>query len=64
MPIRLLGHAVLRCNAWRFGGQLGWAETYDAEYLALTKLQGDAFATLDAEAVVPSTTIGELRSRG
>jgi predicted nucleic acid-binding protein len=70
MPIRLLGDAVLRRNAWRYAEQLGWAETYDAEYLALTKLQGDAFVTLDAElarkaeGVVPTATIGELQSRG
>ena len=28
---------------------LGWAETYDAEYVALTQLQADALVTLDAE---------------
>jgi predicted nucleic acid-binding protein len=28
---------------------LGWASTYDAEYLALTQLQADAFVTLDAK---------------
>ena len=49
MPIRLLGDAVLRKVAWEFADRLGWASTYDAEYLALTKLQADAFITLDAE---------------
>jgi len=29
--------------------QLGWAATYDAEYVALTQLQADALVTLDAE---------------
>jgi predicted nucleic acid-binding protein len=68
MPIRLLGDAVLRRNAWRFADQLGWAQTYDAEYLALTKLQGDALVTLDqelarkAEGVVPTATLDELRT--
>jgi hypothetical protein len=28
---------------------MGWAETYTAEYVALTQLQADAFVTLDAE---------------
>jgi predicted nucleic acid-binding protein len=28
---------------------LGWASTYNAEYIALTQLQADAFITLDAE---------------
>jgi predicted nucleic acid-binding protein len=49
MPIRLLGDAVLRRRAWELAEQLGWAETYDAEYLALTQLQADAFVTLDTE---------------
>jgi predicted nucleic acid-binding protein len=47
LPIRLLGDAVLRRRAWELAEQLGWAETYDAEYVALTQLQGDAFVTLD-----------------
>ena len=49
MPIRLLGDAVLRRRAWELADQLGWASTYDAEYIALTQLQADAFITLDAE---------------
>jgi predicted nucleic acid-binding protein len=36
VPIRLLGDAVLRRRAWEIAEQLGWSETYDAEYLALT----------------------------
>jgi predicted nucleic acid-binding protein len=68
LPIRLLGDAVLRRNAWRFADQLGWAETYDAEYLALTKLQADAFVTLDeklaraARKIVTTATIDDLRA--
>jgi len=48
MPIRLLGDAVLRRRAWELADRLGWASTYDAEYVALTQLQADAFITLDA----------------
>src|SRR5919198_2030079 len=68
MPIRLLGDAVLRRNAWQIADRLGWAETYDAEYVALTRLQADAFVTLDAElarrveGLVPTATIEALRS--
>ena len=68
MPIRLLGDAVLRRRAWKFAEQLGWAETYNAEYVALTKLQADAFVTLDAElarqveGIVPTATIEALRA--
>jgi predicted nucleic acid-binding protein len=49
LPIRLLGDAVLRRRAWDLAERLGWAETYDAEYVALTQLQADALVTLDAE---------------
>lgn len=49
MPIRLLGDAVLRRRAWELADRLGWASTYDAEYLALTQLQADAFVTLDQD---------------
>ena len=45
--IRLLGDAVLRRRAWELADRLGWWETYGAEYVALTQLQGDALITLD-----------------
>jgi hypothetical protein len=67
MPIRLLGDAVLRRRAWDIAEQLGWAETYDAEYVALTQLQADAFVTLDTElagrvdGIVPTEPIEALR---
>jgi predicted nucleic acid-binding protein len=66
IPIRLLGDAVLRRTAWKIAEQMGWAETYDAEYVALTKLQADAFVTLEAElarrveGLVPTATIDSL----
>jgi predicted nucleic acid-binding protein len=68
IPIRLLGDAVLRRRAWELADQLGWAETYDAEYVALTQLQADALVTLDAElarrveGVVPTATVEALRT--
>jgi predicted nucleic acid-binding protein len=67
MPIRLLGDAVLRRRAWELADRLGWAETYDAEYVALTQLQADAFVTLDAklarsvEGIVPTAPVDALR---
>lgn len=67
LPIRLLGDAVLRRRAWEVADQLGWPGTYDAEYVALTLLQADAFVTLDAELarrvedVVPTATIDAVR---
>jgi predicted nucleic acid-binding protein len=68
MPIRLLGDAVLRRRAWDLADRLGWAETYDAEYVALTQLQADAFVTLDAElarrvdGIVVTATVEALRT--
>ncbi|HZR09929.1 MAG TPA: type II toxin-antitoxin system VapC family toxin [Myxococcales bacterium] len=69
MPIRLLGDAVLRRRAWDLADRLGWASTYDAEYLALTQLQADAFVTLDeklrrsARGIVAVASIDELSGR-
>ena len=67
MPIRLLGDAVLRRRAWDLADQLGWASTYNAEYIALTQLQADAFVTLDSdlahsvEGIVVTASIDALR---
>jgi predicted nucleic acid-binding protein len=67
LPIRLLGDAVLQRRAWELADQLGWASTYNAEYLALTQLQGDGFVTLDmelarsVEGIVPTAPIDALR---
>ena len=49
LRIRLLGDRVLQNVAWRVADQLGWSDTYDAEYVALTQLQADAFITLDGQ---------------
>lgn len=45
---------------------MGHCATYDAEYLAVTQLQADAFVTVDprmaklAEGVVPLATVTDL----
>ena len=67
MKIRLLGDAVLRRRAWEVADELGWPTTYDAEYVALTQLQADAFVTMDAKlarslkGVVTTASIDALR---
>jgi predicted nucleic acid-binding protein len=67
MRIRLLGDAVLQRRAWDLADQLGWASTYNAEYVALTQLQADAFVTLDAKlarsvkGIVATASIDALR---
>ena len=49
LRIRLLGDRVLQSVAWKIADQLGWPDTYTAEYVALTQLQADAFITLDEQ---------------
>ena len=67
MRIRLLGDAVLRRRDWEVADQLGWPSTYDAEYVALTLLQADAFVTLNkklarsVEGIVATASIDALR---
>lgn len=66
LKIRLLGDAVLRRVAWKVAEQLDLPTTYEAEYIALTQLQADAFVTLDAdlarrvEGVVATATVDAL----
>jgi predicted nucleic acid-binding protein len=68
LKVRFLGDKVLQRQAWRVAEQLGWETTYDAEYVALTQLQADAFVTSDrqlAKAVaglVETATVDALRS--
>jgi predicted nucleic acid-binding protein len=63
LRIRLLGDRVLQNVAWKVADQLGWSDTYDAEYVALTQLQADAFITLDrqlAHAVKDLVTVAAI----
>lgn len=65
LRVRLLGDRVLQSVAWKVADQLGWPDTLDAEYVALTQLQGDAFITLDAElahAVKGMVTVAPLEA--
>jgi len=47
LRIRLLGDRVLQNAAWKVADQLGWRDTFDAEYVALTQLHANALITLD-----------------
>jgi predicted nucleic acid-binding protein len=47
LRMRLLGDRVLQSVAWKAVGLLGWPDTFDAEYVALTQLHADALITLD-----------------
>lgn len=66
LPIRLLGDRVLQHTAWKIAEELGWPDTFVAEYLALTRLQADALVVRDAElakiarSVVPVASFEDL----
>jgi predicted nucleic acid-binding protein len=49
LRIRLLGDRVLQEVAWKAAVLLGWPDTLDAEYVALTQLHADALITLDQQ---------------
>jgi predicted nucleic acid-binding protein len=46
LKMRLLGDRVSRRTAWKIAREQDWETTYDAEYLAVTKLQADALITV------------------
>lgn len=66
LKLRLLNDRVSRRTAWQIARQHDWATTFDAEYLAVTKLQADALVTVDAAmaakavAVVPVAPVSVL----
>jgi predicted nucleic acid-binding protein len=66
MKMRLLGDRVSRRTAWKIAQEQGWETTFDAEYLAVTKLQADALVTIDptlatkAAHIVPLASIAAL----
>ena len=63
LPHRLLGDAVLRRTAWTIATEQGWPDTYEAEYIALTRLHGVGLIAADpvvqskAQGVVPCQTV-------
>ena len=66
LKMRLLGDRVSRRTAWKIAREQGWETTYDAEYLAVTRLQADALVTVDsvlatrARGLVPLAPFGAL----
>ena len=67
LKVRFLGDKVLQRTAWRVADELGWETTSDAEFVALTRLQADAFVTSDSElaravsGLVETATVDALR---
>jgi predicted nucleic acid-binding protein len=46
-PVRVHDHPELGREAWQIADRLGWAKTYDAEYVALARLLGCRLLTTD-----------------
>lgn len=70
IKMRLLGDRVSRRTAWQIARDHDWDTLRDAEYLAVTRLQADAFVTVDprlaatAREVVPVAAIDDLLVQG
>jgi predicted nucleic acid-binding protein len=47
MPVRRRDYAASGLQAWKIAAELGWAKTYDAEYVALAKILGCRLVTTD-----------------
>lgn len=62
LRIRLLGDRVLQTEAWKVAVELDWPDTFDAEYIALTKLQADALVTGDADLEAAASKLASVAS--
>ncbi|WP_299956055.1 hypothetical protein [uncultured Modestobacter sp.] len=66
LRIRLLGDRVSRRVAWQLAREHGFDSATDAEFLAVTRLQADAYVTVDdaartrADGIVPLGTVDQL----
>jgi predicted nucleic acid-binding protein len=47
IEVKARTHRRLAEEAWRIADELGWAKTYDAEYVALASLVGCRLVTVD-----------------
>ena len=65
MRIRLHEDYILQNAAWQVADWLGWSDTFDAKYVALTQLEADALITLDpqlADAVKDLVTVAPIEA--
>jgi predicted nucleic acid-binding protein len=46
-PVNIRGPAGLVQSAWRVADELGWAKTYDAQYVALAQMLDCRLVTVD-----------------
>lgn len=70
LRMRLLGDRVSRRTAWRIAREQRWERIFDAEYLAVARLQADALISVDetmiarARGLVPLAPLDALSSPG
>jgi predicted nucleic acid-binding protein len=57
-PVERSAPRRLGAEAWRIASELGWAKTYDAEYVALAALSDCRLVTLDARLVRATERLG------
>jgi predicted nucleic acid-binding protein len=60
LKMRLLGDRVSRRTAWQLARQHNWITIFEAEYIAVTKLQADALVTIDADLAAKASGIVPL----
>jgi predicted nucleic acid-binding protein len=69
-PVRLLGDAVLKQQAWKVADRLGWPSTYPAEYVAMAILRRCPLITLDealareVNGTIEVASLDDLRDSG
>lgn len=68
-PVQAVELGGLMREAWKVAEEMGWAKTYDANYVALARMLACRFVTLDARmrratarlgSVVGPTELGEI----
>ena len=62
LKFRYLGDAVLRRRAWTIARQLGMPSTFEAEYIALTQLQGEALVAEDKRLASVANKVVSVKS--